>query len=397
MGPHHHPPLTKTLQVSRATARFLADGHPWVRPDRHTHGLDALRPGEAVTLVDAAGLRLASALADPGHEICARVYHKKPDMAFRPLDALGRAWDRRAALHADPDTNCYRLVHGEGDYLPGLRIERYADTFVVLVLAPCAAPYADALGQALLARHPGAVVVRRDHQEDLRREAATTRFLAGGAEADAIVLGRELGVTYPLRPYAGLATGLYVDQRATRQWLRARAPGARVLNLFAYTGAFSLTLLAAGAALAVDVDLAGPALKRAEEAAAMNGLAARHQAVKADCRSFLAKDTERWDIIVCDPPTAAQGGDGWVLRRDYPEVLGLALQRLAPSGLLLACCNTTFGKAYPLAEVLLSAAREAEVRVREVPHPALGADLPQLHGFPEGRPFRLVAVERDPR
>ncbi len=389
-----HPAL-RTLTVSRTTARFLTDGHPWVRPDRFTRGLEVLQAGEPVTLVDDTGKRLASALADPAHEICARVYHRRPDMPFVPAQALTRAWDRRAALHADPDTDCYRVVHGEADFLPGLRVERYATVFVVLVLADCALPYADEICRSLQRRHPEAVVVRRDHRSDLRREDVTTRRYGGGdLDPEAIVIGRELGVRYPLRPFAGLATGIYVDQRATRAWLLPQAAGRRVLNLFAYTGAFSLALLKAGAAAAVDVDLAGPALVRAAEAAALNGFADRHRIHQEDCRRFLDGSGESFDLIICDPPTAAQGGDGWILRRDYPEVLRAACARLAEGGLLVACCNTIGGKPFPLTDQVTQAALAAGINLQPEAAPALGEDLPMLSGFPEGRPFRIVAARR---
>jgi 23S rRNA (cytosine1962-C5)-methyltransferase len=385
----------RTLTVSRTTARFLNDGHPWVRPDRFTRGLELLQPGEPVTLIDESGKRLASALADPANEICARVYHRRPDRPFVPGLALTRAWDKRAALHADPQTNCYRVVHGEADFLPGLRVERYANVFVVLVLADCAAPYADEVCRSLQRRVPDAVVVRRDHRSDLRREDVSTRRYGGGdLDPETIVIGKELGVAYPLRPFGGLATGIYVDQRATRAWLMPQAAGKRVLNLFAYTGAFSLALLQAGAALAVDVDLAAPALARAAEAAALNGVAERHAIHQGDCRTYLATAEQTFDLIICDPPTAAQGGDGWILRRDYPEVLRVAVGRLAPGGLLVACCNTLGGKPFPLGEAVNEAAYSAAVAISEAPIPAVGEDIPLLGGFPEGRPYRLVAARR---
>ena len=85
-----------------------------------------------------------------------------------------------------------------------------------------------------------------------------------------------------------------------------------------------------------------------------------------------------------------------MLRRDYPEVLRLGFSRLSEHGLLVACCNTTFGKPYPLADAVQAAARAAGVRIAEVPAPPLGDDVPQLPGFPEGRPYRLVTVRRVP-
>ena len=79
--------MSRQIQVSRTTAVFLEKGHPWVRPDRFTKGLESVKNGEAVTLVDERGRGLASALAEPGGEVCARVFHRKPDMAFDPAAA----------------------------------------------------------------------------------------------------------------------------------------------------------------------------------------------------------------------------------------------------------------------------------------------------------------------
>jgi 23S rRNA (cytosine1962-C5)-methyltransferase len=373
-----------------------------VRPDRFTRGLEGLRAGEAVTLVDEDGRDYGTALADPEAEVCARVFHRKAGAVFDPAAAIVRAWERRASLHADPDTDCYRLVHGEADFLPGLRVERYASVLVVVALAPCIVPSLDAVCAALHGLRPEATIVVREHLDDLRRAEVATRLwrpegssAVGVPDADTVVIGKELGCRYPLRPCAGLATGLYVDQRATRAWLRPLAKGKRVLNLFAYTGAFSVSLLAAGAAAATDVDLSAPALARAVEAAALNEVAERHRAVTADCRKFLAASRDDFDLVIIDPPTAAQGGDGWVARRDYPDLLRLAWARLAPGGLLVACVNTVGGKSFALDEALAQAARQAGVRMAPVVAPGPAVDVPQLKGFPEGRPFRLAAARRD--
>lgn len=385
----------RTLKVSRATAGFIARGHPWVRPDRFTVGLDGLVAGEPVTLVDERGAGLAAALADPRAEVCARVYARRPDAAFAPAAAYAAAWERRAALHADPDTDCYRVVHGEADGLPGLRVERHADVLVVLVLADCAAPAVEAVCSAAASLLPGARIVVRDHRDDLRVRAVETRLHGGGAvDPETVVVGREFGLRYPLRPFAGLATGIYVDQRGTRRWLRARCGGARVLNLFAYTGAFSLSLLAAGAAAALDVDLAAPALARGREAAELNGLGARYRQEHADCLAWLTGNREAFDLIISDPPTAAQGAGGWIARRDYPRLLAAALPRLAPRGLLVVATNTIGGKPLDLEGMLRAASAGTGIACRNERAPDLDQDIPQLAGFPEGRPFRILTARR---
>lgn len=380
------PAALPRLTVSHASAAFLARGHPWVRVDRWTRGLDALRAGERVRLADPAGLPLAEALADPEAAVCARVV----PAGWEPRRAAREAWARRAALHADPATDCYRLVHGEGDALPGLRIDRYGPLLVATVLARCIRPHLDAVLAELADRLSPALVVVHEHYDDLRRAPpASWRWPEGGAVPEVEIEGRELGVRYRLRPASGLNPGLYVDQRATRAWLMPQAAGRRLLNLFSFTGAFSLALLAAGATEAWDVDLAQPALRRAAEQAALNGVAERHRTCRAEARAFCAAAGERFDLIVIDPPTAAQGAGGWVARRDYPELLRLAWRLLAPGGVLVAISNT-LGRALPLARLLAASCPGSE----PLPGPPLGDDLPQLPGFPEGRPFVLAAVRR---
>ncbi|MBA3687202.1 MAG: class I SAM-dependent methyltransferase, partial [Planctomycetes bacterium] len=196
-----------------------------------------------------------------------------------------------------------------------------------------------------------------------------------------------------LRPFASLATGIYVDQRGTRTWLRERCAGKRVLNLFAYTGLFSVSLLAGGAERAHDVDLSAPALRRALETAQRNAVAERYAQTHGDCMTYLRRDRDEWDILIVDPPTAAQGADGWASLRDYPALLALALPRLAPGGLLIACSNT-IGKPIPLDRIVADAARAAGLRINAVELPPLAGDVPQLAGFPEGRPYRITAVQR---
>ncbi len=384
----------KRLTVSRATAGFIARGHPWVRPDRFTRGLEHLQPGEEVVLIDEHGDGLASALADPQAPVCARVYDRRPGIEFSPLEAFDQAWERRAPLHIDAETDCYRLVHGEADGLPGLRVERYGNVIVVLELAACAASAAAAIARAVAARLPGTVVVIRQHREDLRRAGPISRRLDEVAiDPEVEVTAHELGVDLRLRPFAALATGIYVDQRGTRRWLRERCADKRVLNLFAYTGLFSTSLLNAEAALAHDVDLSAPALRRALETAQRNGVAGRYAQTHGDCLAFLRRDRAEWDLIIVDPPTAAQGGEGWNSQRDYPELLALALPRLAARGVLVACSNT-IGKPIPLDRLVVDAARTVAVRQATLATPPLERDIPQLAGFPEGRPFRITVAQR---
>jgi 23S rRNA (cytosine1962-C5)-methyltransferase len=363
-----------------------------VRPDRFTHGLDALKTGEAVTLITEDGKRLASALIDRDAPVCASVYDRRPDQPFDPTRAIGDAWSRRSRLHGS-DTDCYRIVHGEADGLPGLRVERYASVLVVMLRSECARLAIDPICRFLAQQSPNSTIVIREHRDDMRRAAPTSRAWDGRTlDPEAVIEGRELGVRVLVQPFKGLATGIYVDQRATRSWLRPLSGGKSVLNLFAYTGLFSVSLLAADARRAVDVDLSAPALQRAEKNAQLNGVADRHETVRADCLEFTGRLKESFDVIIVDPPTSAQGGDGWVNRRDYPELLRLLAPRIASGGLLVACSNTLGSQQIDLAKMVRDATGQRGSTASREQAPALDEDIPQIAGFPEGRPFQLVVA-----
>lgn len=379
----------RQLQIGRQSAGFISRGHPWVRPDRFTRGLERLQLGEAVTLVDEHGQGLASALVEPKGKVCARVYDRRPGQALDPVARFAKALERRAKLLADSGTDTVRLIHGEADGLPGLRIERLGSVTVVVVFSACIQAHLPVLLEHLKKNSPGPIVVK-EHIDDLQRSACQAYRLDGkSCDPEETVVVKELGVSLLVRPFGGLATGIYLDQRGTRRWLRQKAKDRRVLNLFAYTGLFSLSLLEAGAAHATDVDLAATALGQGNQNAQSLNLHKRLSQVKADCQEFLANDKDFYDLIIIDPPTAAQGGKGWILRRDYPLVIQAAAARLNPGGLIVTIANTLHAQTPDLKGLLGQSGLKIHQEL-----PRLDEDLPQLKGFDEGRPFRLAIAEK---
>lgn len=390
----------RQLTVSRSSSRFLQQGHPWIRVDRFTRGLDALRSGEAVTLVDERGKPLGSALADPEQEICARVYHQAAGKSFDCSAALERAVARRQKLIDDSETDCYRLVHGEADFLPGLRIEALGPSLVISLRAPCIAAYRQDIIDYCQRRFPDLRIIVKEQFDDLRKHPLRISDAAGETiDPDWECRGRELGTEVCLFPAQGLATGIYVDQRATRQFLRQHCTNKRVANAFAYTGLFAINLLQAGAGSAIDIDIAAPALAVAQRNAAINKVSDRHQMHVGDAIAYFQETQNQFDIIILDPPTAAHGkgkqkgkNDGqWILRRDYPHLLTAAIERLDDGGMLVACCNTLGSKKqFDLQRHL----RQAFPALRILDNPALGSDIPQRKGFPEGRPYQLLIAQK---
>ena len=400
----------RTLKVSRATARIVRSGHPWVIRDADTGDLGLFAPGDLADLVDPAGAFVATALVDPRRSLCARVVADKPDVRLDDDEferRATRALRRRSELLEDPDTTALRLIHGEADGLPGLRVDLWGDQ-VVATRSTDATGTFDRVVYRVLAEQLGAPPLwEQDHFEDLRRRADGP----GGArlpgrwiqpppvEPPDTALVREDGLLFEAEPRAGLTTGLYPDQRDNRRLLRgllAEGPEApRVANLFAHTGAFTVACAAAGAQEVVSVDLSPKYLERARRNLVLNGLEpARHPTVAADALSWLQR-APRLDGAILDPPAHARGrgkGVDWSARRDYRALVEAAAQRLVPGGWLLCIVNL---KGLPRdwlrrqLEAGLRGAGRALDRTGPAP-PA--ADHPRRRGFPEGTPFQGIVA-----
>ncbi len=246
---------------------------------------------------------------------------------------LAEAWERRQALHDDPETTAYRVFHGHGDGRPGLVVERFADTFVARCgrgpgwdLEP---QELDALGSFLDDAHgPAARLV-------LRRSRMEPVVVAGGVSSEGEAV--EHGLVFGIEPLTRRNPGLYLDARPARAWVRAHAEGRRLLNLFAWTGGFGVAGMAGGARSVIHVDDQKRALQRA---------AANHRtnAQRVDDRDLVcgdvyamlrraAKQGRRFGGVVIDAPpdVPRRGAEG----QDYERLVPLARAVLADDGWIL--------------------------------------------------------------
>ncbi len=376
------------LTVGAATARALRGGHPWVLPDRFTGSLAGLESGQPLELVGPGGERLGRALADPGQRVVARRVGAS-DEPFDPTARAHKALERRRPLSSADESDTYRLVHGEADGLPGLHVDRYGDALVAVRRAPCAAAFCAPVMRVLREVTQAGTIWEKDHFADLRRGKVGGRLVHGDAEVGDERIVTERGLKYAVRPFGGLATGLFGDQRANRDRLARLGNPGRVLNLFSYTGAFSVAALAAGATEVVDVDLAGPALKTSRYNVRLNELdPARHRTERGDAIAYLDRCPPRsLDRIIVDPPTAARGGGGWSVRKGLPGLLASAVGKLRDNGVLLICVNDRRASPGQLEQALREAARSARRPVARIVGAGPSPDYPVLRGFPESRSF----------
>lgn len=342
-------------------------------------------------LTDPGGKSLALALADPGQRAVARVVDR-PGGSFKVRERARAAVARRSALLQSEHTDVYRLVHGEADGLPGLHVDRYGETLVAVRRAPCAAPWCRAVYDVLLDACGIDQLWEKDHLDDIRRSEVVGRPLNGHPTGPYTVLER--GLRFQVSPFDGLATGLYPDQRTNRESLAQRGPFRHALNLFSYTGAFSVALLAAGTERVTEVDISAAALRVAALNHEINGLDPGRRARRVDAMRFVKGQPEgAHDLVILDPPTSARGAGGWSASRGYPELLDQALRVLEPGGTLLACLNRRRPvKLGRLVEQRIASCGRRLVALTEAP-PA--PDHPRRRGFAEGTTFHgvLAVVE----
>jgi len=316
--------------------------------------------------------------------------HPPPPPAAHLPELVRAAGRWRAALFGpfglEPDTDAYRLVNDAGDGLPGLSVDAYAGHLVVQVARPEALALLPGLEEALQEQlRPHSMVRKLRYTRDGRGHLDEAP-VAGAAPPELLQV-REHGLRFEVALLDGLHTGLFTDMRDERARLRTLARDRRVLNTFAYTGSFSVAAAAGGAAQVTSVDLVPGALERAQRNFAANGFdPSAHRLARMEVLEYLRMAHRRgwrFDMIVLDPPTFASFDSGrWSAKREYPELLSLALRVLDPGGLLWVAVNT---EGIPAAQMERNIAGAAEAEGRAARMLALGG-LPPDYPTPVGRP-----------
>lgn len=337
-------PIRPTIRLKpKAQPRAIRHGFPWaydneIVTDRRTK---ALAPGTIARLEDDEQRPLGAVAVNPNSRIFARVLDRDPaaviDRAWLAAK-LDMALAHRTRLY---DAPYYRLIHAEADGLPGVIVDRFGDTAVLQPNAAWADVLADDLAQALVEVTGVANV--------LKNASGRARTLEGLDEESRVLIGADPGraevpmngATYIADLTGGQKTGLFYDQRPNHAFAAGLAKGARVLDVFAHVGGFSLAALAAGADSALAVDASAPALGLATEGAVASGTGARFATRQGDAFAVLealAAEGESFDVVICDPPAFAPSKPALEAGlRAYERIARLAAPLVRPGGYLGLC------------------------------------------------------------
>ncbi|MBN1665874.1 MAG: class I SAM-dependent methyltransferase [Anaerolineales bacterium] len=351
--------------------KSLQRRHPWVYSGAVARVVGEPRLGETLPVFSAAGQFLGQGAYSPHSQIRLRIWtwdaEQRVDVDFL-RSRIQAAIQRRQ--HLGLPEGAVRLVYAESDGLPGLVVDRYANTLVVQLLSAGVECWREQIAD-LLQELTGL-------EHIFERSDAEVRSLEGLPERVAVLRGtpppetfsiEEHGLRFQVDLQHGHKTGFYLDQRANRLRVRALAEGRRVLDCFSYTGGFSLNALLGGAAQVVAVDVSDAALAMGRSNCLLNSLdAGRIEWQNADVFQYLRKQRDRgefYDLIILDPPKfAPTAAHARKAARGYKDINLWALKLLAPGGLLFTFSCSGGIDADLFQKIVAGAALDAGVEAR---------------------------------
>ena len=380
--------MMKQIYLKRGKEESLRRFHPWVFSGAILKADDGIEEGDFVRVVSNEGVFIAVGHYQKG-SIAVRV------LSFRDTEIDANFWSARLAsalnmriaigLADNPNNNTYRLVHGEGDMVPGLIIDVYGKTAVM---------QAHSIGihncRKMIAEQLLKVMGRR--LENVYYKSETTLpfmdnmengFIFGGSDDNIAI---ENGLKFYVDWLRGQKTGFFVDQRENRALLEHFAMGRKVLNMFCYTGGFSFYAMRGGAKLVHSVDSSAKAIELTNRNVELNFPGDhRHQAFCEDAFKFLEQDGDQYDLIILDPPAFAKHrGALHNALKGYTRLNNKAFQKIQPGGILFTfSCSQVVTKEH-FRNAVFTAAAQAGRKVRILHQLHQPADHPINIYHPEG-------------
>ena len=388
-------------QVGAETVRMLELGHPWVIADRYTKKWPPGEAGELITLVDDKQNHLATALYDPNDRIVARVLDKKKIQLTVGWLEKKLSQAKRLRQHAQlNETDAYRWLNGEGDGLPGVTVDCYADYLMLQLYTPAWDVHLELLTTALQKVFCPKGIYRKLRPQETRALEAKKRTkeysrLISGHPAPVPLQVKENGLNYLVDLREGLNTGLFPDQRRNRQELMTRVVGKRVLNLFAFTGAFSVAAAAAGAQKVTSIDVSKKYLEIARENFSINRInPKRHEFIVGDVFAELARmQTQQrcFDIILFDPPSfSTTSKSSFSTHGGTSKLVAATLPLLESGGLLISSSNHQKVSMDDYLKELRRGALQSGDSIKTIFTSGQPEDFPCSISFPEGRYLKFV-------
>lgn len=388
---------TGRVRLVRGREHTVLAGYLWVYAGHLEEVAGEPAPGDVVDVCAHSGRFIGRGFFNPQSKIRVRL------LTFRDEPINERFWAARIASATAlrkrlvSDTNAYRLIHGESDFLPGLIVDRYADTLVMQALSSGMARRKDFLAD-LLMRETGAssVYLRNDvHSLALEGLPVEQGFLRG--DAPTVIEITEGTARFRVDIEHGQKTGWFCDQRENRLAAASLAEGAVVLEAFCHTGAFGVQAALHGAASVLGLDVSREAVQMAREHATMNKVGERCDYREGDAFEELRRlerSGGRFDLAILDPPSFARTKQAVPQALSgYKQVNLRALRLLKPEGFLVSCSCSHHVSEEQFWSMLQDAAQDAKRRLRLIERRTQARDHPVLAAMPETKYLKCVIAQ----
>ena len=382
----HYP----TLSLKSGRDRSVLNYHPWIFSGA-VKQLPQAQDGDIVAVRDNHDSLLGYGFFSPHSQIAVRMFAFTSSEVTIDQSYWNAKVQNAFALRKDhlnlAQTTCYRLLHAEGDFMPGVIVDVYGGVAVMqLMIRGTERIYAALLAALRTVGIEKVWLKNKEAAQRLEDVRLPNGWLTELSEPGPAVRGRENGLQFYVDYEKGQKTGFFLDQRENRALLRQMAHGAKVLNAFAYTGGFSVYALAGGAAEVHSVDISREAVQRAHENVALNfGAEAHHQGFAEDCFKYLKNMEESYNIIILDPPAFAKNARSVPnATRGYKEINLWAFRKVQPGGLVFTfSCSQNIDRDL-FRKVVFGAAADAGRQVRIIHQLTQPLDHPVSIYHPEG-------------
>ncbi len=390
--------MIPTLQLRRGKSESLRRFHPWIFSGAILRIPESLPEGALVRIVDENNKFMAL-----GHYQIGSIAVRVLSFIDRPIDAafwverLSEAFKVRKSLDlVRPDNDIYRLVHGEGDQLPGLIIDVYGQTAVMQAHSVGMHCYRQEIADALIQACEGEIKhvyykseTTLPYKADLHQENG---FLVGGDDTN---VATENGLKFHIDWLKGQKTGFFIDQRENRKLLESYSKGKSVLNMFCYTGGFSIYAMRGGATQVHSVDSSSKAIDLTRANAELNFPGdKRHEAFAEDAFKFLEKAGGDYDLVILDPPAFAKHkGALHNALKGYTRLNSIAFQKIRKGGIVFtfSCSQAVNKDQFRLAVFTAAAQSGRHVRILHQIHQP--ADHPINIYHPEGEYLKGLVLQ----
>lgn len=351
------------------------------------------KPGDLVRVLDKEGNPFGWGLWNPKSRMPLRIVshsHDDLDESFFTTAIQHAAELRRGIFSLDAETDAFRCIHGDADFLPGIVADKFADVLSVEITNLAAW---QRLPTWLPLLHECFGTTRAVISTDLELARIEGIPRSGGAQSDHVrsVKILEHGIRYEIDFSTGHKTGFFCDQRDNRRAFAALAKGRRVLDLCCYTGGFSISAALAGAEEITAVDLDEVSVEMAKRNANLNQ--ARVKFTHADAFTWvrtMIENGRKWDLVIVDPPKFIHGREDETGVAKYADLNKLALQLVEPGGLYVTCSCSGLLDAEAFERIVTTSAHKLHKRLQIFDRTGAGVDHPTLSNYPESRYLKLL-------